>query len=115
MRIIGGTDATFPISIMTNITFFIYFFMVPIILGAVISRFIILDNPEIKEFKVNMGLNWTIFGLVIIGIVYVLWHDTRNLLDDWVTLGGFLAVATTNLSLGLALSWRKKRLNNAQK
>lgn len=96
---------------MTNITFFVYFFIVPIFFGMLISRFIVLDNPEIKEFKVNMGLNWTIFVLIVIGIIYVVWSEKRNLLDDWVTLGGFLSVATTNLSLGMALKWRKKRLN----
>lgn len=97
---------------MTNITFFIYFFFLPILIGMVISRFIVLDNPEIKEFKVNMGLNWTIFALVVVGIIYVVWSDKRTLLDDWVTLGGFLAVATINLSLGLALKWRKSRLSD---
>lgn len=100
---------------MTNITFFIYFFIIPIFLGIFISRFIILDDPNIKEFKVNMGLNWTIFGLVVVGIIYVIVSDKRTLLDDWVTLGGFMGVATINLSLGLALDYRKSRLKKPKK
>lgn len=95
---------------MTNITFFIYFFIIPIFIGAIIARFIVIDNPEIKEFTPNMGLNLTIFALVIIGIIYVVWSEKRTLLDDWVTLGGFLSVTTINVSLGLVLKWRKKRL-----
>lgn len=94
---------------MTNTLFFLYFFIIPIVIGCVVSRFIILDHPEIKEFKVNMGLNWTIFIVILIGITYVVWHKHRSILDDWVTLGGFLGIATINLSLGIALEFRKKR------
>lgn len=96
---------------MTHLTFFIYFFIIPIALGFVLSKFIIIDHPEIKEFKVNMGLNWTIFCLIVIGIVYVALHKQRSILDDWVTLGGFLAIATTNLSLGMALKLKKQKID----
>ena len=96
---------------MTYTIFVFCFFCLLIAIGALIAHFIVIDDPDIKEFQPNMGLNLTIFVLIVIGIVYVLWSDTRNLFDDWVTLGGFLAVTTTNVSLGVVLNWRKSKLS----
>lgn len=99
---------------MTPISFAFYFFIAPVLVGAALSCFVVLDNPNIKPFKVNMRANVIIFALALCGVGYIILNEKLTLAKDWITPGGFLAVATVNLSLGLALAWRGKRVASSK-
>lgn len=105
---------------MTWGLFFLLCFVLPVCIGIGLAQLINLDieanldeirqhHPKAKPFTPNMHTNLMVFVLALAGVAYIILSSRVTLEKDWITPGGFLAVATINLSLGVALARRKRR------